>query len=90
MDCPAFQNEEADALTNSDLRPFDPRKRVEVRLEDLRFGVLHQLLETGDAYHTEVEQMRASERALRLAGAAAGGGGKRRKAGDSLRERDPW
>ena len=44
----------------------------------------------GEDYHAEVELMRAAER-QRLAQVGAGRAGrKRRKAGDCLRERDPW
>ena len=85
-----MQNELADALTNGDFRHFDASRRIEVRLEDLEFGVLRPLLAAGEDYHAEVERMRAADR-LRLAQGGAGPvGRKRRKAGDCLRERDPW
>ena len=86
---PRLENEEADALTNSDFRHFSPEHRVEVDLERLEFGVLHQLLEAGEAFHEEKEARRA---ALKASGPAASDApaGRRRKAEPSLRERDPW
>ena len=87
---PRLQNEEADSLTNEDFRHFDPSRRIEVRLEDLRFGVLNQLLAAGEQYHSEVEALRAADRERRSSAGPAPGGRKRRKAGESLRERDPW
>ena len=46
---PRFQNGEADALTNFDVRQFEVDKRIDVSLEGLRFGVLGRLLESGEA-----------------------------------------
>ena len=86
---PRLQNEEADALTNSDFRHFSAELRVPVKLEEMRFEVLDQLLETGEAYREEVEAARAQEK-LRLAGLAGSAGHGRKRAGESLRERDPW
>ena len=86
---PRLQNEEADALTNADYRHFNPELRVPVKLETLRFEVLDQLLETGEAYREEVEAARASER-LRLASSAGAAGHGRKRAGTSLRETEPW
>ena len=86
---PRLQNEEADALTNSDFRHFSEELRVPVKLEELRFEILDQLLETGEAYLSEVEAARSQEK-LRLAGTAGSAGHGRKRTGASLREREPW
>ena len=86
---PRLQNEEADALTNWDFRHFSEVNRVPVDLDALDFLVLRELLETGEAYHLQVEQARAAEKAMRLSGAARPSAA-RKRAGESLREREPW
>ena len=86
---PRLQNEEADALTNWDFRHFSEVNRVPVDLDALDFVVLRELLETGEAYHLQVEQARAAEKAMRLSGAARPAAA-RKRAGESLREREPW
>ena len=86
---PRLQNEEADALTNSDYRHFDPALRVPVVLEELKFVLLTPLLESGEAYRAEVEAARAEEKA-RLATPAGKARFSRKRAADSVRERDPW
>ena len=89
---PRLENEEADALTNCDYRHFDPTKRVEVDLAKLEFSVLPMLFEVGDSYDAELRAARLAdkERAAAAAEAARASGKRRKKAGDSLRERDPW
>ena len=89
---PHLDNEEADALTNCDFRHFDATKRVEVELSQLEFRVLPMLFEVGEAYDAELREARLAdkERAAAAAEAARASGKRRKKAGDSLRERDPW
>ena len=87
---PRLQNEEADALTNSDFRHFSPETRIEVDLEKLEFGVLDRLLEVGEAFHAEREERREAEKAARESGQRPSTGKRRRAAGTSLREREPW
>ena len=93
---PRLQNEEADALTNGDYRHFDRRKRIPVSLEGLNFGVLDSLMKEGIDYHDEVSAIREKEKAARTATprTAEEAGHrpkrKRKKAGDSLRDREPW
>ena len=93
---PRLQNEEADALTNSDFRHFDGAKRIPVTLEGLRFGVLDDLMKEGLAYHDEVSQLREKEKKARETAALSDCAGqtrpqrKRKKAGDALRDRQPW
>ena len=83
---PRLENEEADALTNSDFRHFSAEHRVEVDMAALPFGVLPRLLEAGEGYVAELEALRiAKAKSLESAGA------KRRKVkGQSLRENQPW
>ena len=80
---PRDQNEEADALTNSDFRHFSAEKRIHVRLEDMPFGVLHELLAKGEDYVAELA-------AAKLAMRSGSPGDVRRLKGDTLRERRPW
>ena len=87
---PRLQNEEADALTNCDYRHFNPANRIPVALDALPFGVLPGLLAEGQRFYEEVEAQRAGEKAARRAAGPRPPGRKRRKAGDALRDRDPW
>ena len=80
---PRLENQEADDLTNMEFKSFNPSKRIDVRLEDLQFGVLNDLFKVGDDYVGELEELKAQKRAQVE-------GKRRRLAGDSLRERDPW
>ena len=47
---PRLQNEEADALTNSDFRHFSADKRIDVDLAALPFRVMNDLFAEGEAY----------------------------------------
>ena len=81
---PRLENQEADDLTNMEFKSFDPAKRLDVRLEDLEFGVLKRLFDVGDNYLAEIEHLKS------LASVETKAGRKRKLAGESLRERDPW
>ena len=85
---PRLQNEEADALTNSDFSHFDPAKRIEVDLEKLKFVVLNDLFSVGDAYVEELNTIKAleQERKAQSSGAPL----PKRKKSEALREKDPW
>ena len=99
---PRLQNEEADALTNSDFRHFAPEKRIPVELADLNFGVLNELMSSGLEYHDEVTALRERQRQLRTSTpgveedvpqpARAGWPARKRRkrAGTTLRDREPW
>ena len=82
---PRLENQEADDLTNLEFKSFDPKKRLDVDLEELEFGVLQHLFDVGDAYVSELAELKAKSKSSEARGE------KRRKlAGESLRERDPW
>ena len=90
---PRDENEEADALTNIDFRHFDPNRRIPVDLASIEFGVLNQLFEAGEAYTKELEAAREKAKAAKLLeeqGRMAGPTKRRKRAGDSLREKQPW
>ena len=91
---PRLQNEEADALTNSDFRHFSPEKRIPVDVDQLGFKVLPMLFETGKLYVKELEATRKAikEKAEedRRKGVARKDGKARKLGSESLRERDPW
>jgi hypothetical protein len=86
---PRLQNEEADALTNSDFRHFDPSKRIDVDLETLDFKILNKLFAVGDEYVEELAKLKEKDKLRRETSNAEAGQPKRRKS-DALRERDPW
>ena len=89
---PRLQNQEADDLTNMELRHFDPKKRIDVDINKLGFDLMESLFKVGDTYLEELEEVRTAEK-LKLAAKRAGGvhrdegGGKKVK---GLRETDPW
>ena len=88
---PRLQNEEADALTNSDFRHFDAAKRISVDLSDLRFNVLNHLFDYGDAYLKELESRKSKvPKAAPSSLPAVLTRMSRRKAGVALRDRDLW
>ena len=86
---PRLQNEEADALSNSDCRHFSEENRVHVDLARLDFGVLPQLLKLGEDYAEQVARARESDR-LRRVQPCAKKPAKRRQKRVPLRESDPW
>ena len=53
---PRDQNQEADALTNSNLGEFSRNLEVKVNLAALDFRVLRELLDLGDAFYAERER----------------------------------
>ena len=59
-------------------------------MDELGFGVLPGLLEEGQKFYDEVEALRAAEKEARKAAGPRPRGRARRKAGDALRDRDPW
>ena len=84
---PRLQNEEADALTNSDFRHFDVSKRIEVDLDKLGFVLMNDLFAVGDAYVAELAVLKANDQ-FRKDSATAKPPAKRKKS-DALREKDP-
>ena len=85
---PRLQNEEADALTNSEFHHFRPENRIEVDLESLGFLIMPSLFETGEAYMKELELLKEGEKLMCAAEGKASS--KKRAKQDPLRERDPW
>ena len=97
---PRDQNSEADRLADSDFGGFTPSLRVAADLADVRFLVLHDLLEAGQAWHDDAAER---GRAGRGSGAKRPGGegvahaqpgrfvlGVRGPKRQKLREREPW
>ena len=86
---PRLQNEEADALTNWDFRHFDKKLRIVVPDEDLSsldFGILPRLLATGEAYLAELSVAKEQAKAE----SAAGWTYRKKRAGEALKDRQPW
>lgn len=86
---PRLQNEEADALTNSEFHHFDLSKRIEVDLEKLGFVVMNDFFAVGDTYLAELAELKASEKE-RKARAPQMDRPQKRRHSDTLREKDPW
>ena len=86
---PRLQNEEADARSNEDLHHFDERMRISVGLEKLGFVFMNDLFDADEAYFKELDDLNAQ---ANVAQAAAGPAQRARKpkAGQTLRERQPW
>ena len=84
---PRLQNEEADALTNSEFHHFDLAKRIEVDLSKLEFIVMDKLFAVGEEYVQELAALKEGEKQKdKIAGTPA----KKRRKVEPLRERDPW
>ena len=58
---PRLENEEADALTNSDFRHFSSEHRIDVDLESLPFDVLPRLLECGENFVSELADIKLAK-----------------------------
>ena len=84
---PRLENQEADDLTNLEFKAFDPKKRLDVDLEDLKSGVLQDLFNEGDAYIEDLAELKAQ---AKKATTDKGDSKKKLPAGDPLRVRDPW
>ena len=60
---PRNQNVEADALTNSEFQGFDPNKRVKKELEEVKFVLLHELMEEAAEMNEELKLAKSSKEA---------------------------
>ena len=85
---PRLQNEEADALTNSEFHHFRAENRIDVQLDQLEFIVMDSLFAVGEAYLEELAQLKEGEK--RRVEAEGVTPARKRKKGEPLRERDPW
>ena len=87
---PRLEHEDADALSNFELRHFDPARRIEVNLKDLKFAVLDNLFREGESYIAELEKVKAQKKTVKAS--EGGQTGKRLKAlkGETLKNRDGW
>ena len=84
---PRLENEEADALTNSDFHHFGPKHRIPVKFEDLKFMVLNELFAEGEEYVKELESLRTEARLERERGGARPA---KRPKGSKMSARCPW
>ena len=76
---PRLQNIEADALTNSDYRGFNPDLRQEFCLEEYEGLVLKQMLAAGEELNTEIKAARQKKQKCVI-----------KDRTPPLRVRDPW
>ena len=82
-------------MTNLDVRHFRAENRVPVDLKKIEFGVLNDLFSAGEAYVKDLEEARdraklAAEKEKKEVEAGGMRKRRRKKAGESLRERDSW
>ena len=64
---PRQQNLEADALTRGCFDGFDPSRRVVMELGELKWKVLHAMLEAGGGMVEELARLRLERKAIRRA-----------------------
>ena len=83
---PRLENQEADDLTNLEFKSFDESKRLDVDLDRLDFGVMRELFEVGDNYLQELDALKEEAKKVK----EVRGTKRRKKAGDSIRDREPW
>ena len=85
-----MQNEEAEALTNFEFDRFNLGRRIPVNLDELKlkFGVLSELLDQGEVFVKELEDLKAETKTAGARNAMAGTTPKR-KAEDTLKVKNP-
>ena len=85
---PRLQNEEADALTNSDFRHFSANRRINVNLDSLPFVMLNDLFAEGEAYLSELAALKDQEKKRKLSSPGSPKGARRKD--EKLRVSQPW
>ena len=81
---PRLQNEEADALTNGCFESFAPERRIEARVEDMRFLALNELMSKVGLLMAEITRRK---QALEFSMPASSSQNSKKQ---KLRETDPW
>ena len=94
------ENVEADAITNQDFGRFSEERRIKVNYPEVKWQVLHEILEASKSIFDQVsaQRQRDKEERLRLKdGTSSEGSGtkslKRKwsgKSGPNLRRSNPW
>ena len=82
---PRQQNIFADALTNEDYAAFTPEKRIDVRVENLKWEVLPEMGIMADELYRQVLRKREAARRKKVDREGKPAGRHRR-----LKEREPW
>ena len=85
---PRNQNEEADALTNSNFTDFSELNRIPLNFEKVEWIVLGDMIQAGLSLFGELDAAKAEAAAAASAGSAPALGRRARKR--PLRETDPW
>ena len=87
-----MQKERSDALTDFEFDRFYPGRRIPVNLDELKlkleFGVFNELLDQGEVYVKELEDLNAETKSPRSHNAMPGTG-RKRKAEDTLKVKNP-
>ena len=84
-----MQNKEADALTKFYFSKISMARLVPVDVTKLKSGVLDKLLDQGDAYIKDLEDLKSATKRAGAQNATAGSSCKR-KAEDALKVKNPW
>ena len=58
---PRDQNSEADAITNGDVHWLSADREIKVDLKEMKFELLHQLLEQGEVFYQGIEAVNAED-----------------------------
>ena len=87
---PRDQNQEADALTNSDFHQFSAANRIHLDPASMKWFVLEEMLEAGGSMTEELVRLRAEKKALRDRMREVKRKKKKQLASQTLRARDPW
>ena len=90
MTTPHEKNEtvEVSELTNSDFRHFTAGRRIDVDLGTLPFVMLNDLFAEGEAYLSELADLKDQELKRKLRSSGSPKGGKRKD--QKIRETQPW
>ena len=84
---PRTWNTEADALSNLELGGFDPEKRVVIDVAGGSWPVMAEMIRVGQEFYVETLELK---KARKLEGGASFRRQVRKRAGERLRDREPW
>ena len=83
---PREQNAEADELSNSDPKRFDPENVIPVNMGNMKFIILDEMLHKGEKLHQGLEMEKAKATTQMVPDKPK----QKRKPGTSLRATHPW
>ena len=92
---PRLHNDATDALSNFEFDSFDEKLGIEFEEDDmgrlkLPLLLLNDLFDAGDAYISELVNVKEKERAVAKASGGAPPRRKKKLKGEGLKDKDPW